>query len=31
MEHTIEDKSIVFIKKDVEVPNNRIGAFILNN
>lgn len=31
MEHTIEDKSIVFIKKDVEVQNNKIGAFILNN
>ncbi|WP_293958285.1 LexA family transcriptional regulator [uncultured Fusobacterium sp.] len=31
MEHTIENHSIVFIKRDVEVPNKRIGAFLLNN
>lgn len=30
MEHTIEDKSIVFIKRDEEVFNKKIGAFILN-
>lgn len=31
MEHTIENHSIVFIKRDVEVPNKKIGAFLLNN
>ena len=31
MENTIEDKSIVFIKKDTEIQNNKIGAFIVNN
>ena len=31
MEYTIENHSIVFIKKGVEVPNKKIGAFLLNN
>jgi len=31
MQYTIEDKSIVFIRKGVEVPNKKIGAFIYNN
>ena len=31
MENTIEDKSIVFIKKDTEIQNKKIGAFIVNN
>lgn len=31
MEHTIENHSIVFIKRDSEVANKKIGAFLLNN
>ena len=31
MEYTIENRSIVFIRKDVEVPNKKVGAFIHNN
>ena len=31
MEFTIENGSIVFVKKDVEVPNKKVGAFIHNN
>lgn len=31
MENTIEDKSIVFIKKEPEIQNKKIGAFIVNN
>lgn len=31
MEHTIENHSIVFIKRDTEVANKKIGAFLLNN
>lgn len=31
MENTIEDKSIVFIKKESEIQNKKIGAFIVNN
>lgn len=31
MENTIEDESIVFIKKESEIQNKKIGAFIVNN
>ncbi len=31
MEHTIENHSIVFIRRDSEVANKKIGAFLLNN
>lgn len=31
MEYTIENGSIVFVKKEVEVPNKKVGAFIHNN
>lgn len=31
MEHTIENHSIVFIKRYSEVANKKIGAFLLNN
>lgn len=31
MEHTIENHSIVFIKRDQEVNNKKIGAFLVNN
>lgn len=31
MEHTIENHSIVFIKRDQEVGNKKIGAFLVNN
>jgi phage repressor protein C with HTH and peptisase S24 domain len=31
MQYTIEDNSIIFIRKGVEVPNKKIGAFIYNN
>ncbi|RHF72333.1 helix-turn-helix domain-containing protein [Fusobacterium mortiferum] len=31
MEHTIENHSIVFIRRDSEVVNKKIGAFLLNN
>lgn len=31
MEHTIENHSIVFIKRDQEVRNKKIGAFLVNN
>jgi phage repressor protein C with HTH and peptisase S24 domain len=31
MQYTIENNSIIFIRKGVEVPNKKIGAFIYNN
>jgi phage repressor protein C with HTH and peptisase S24 domain len=31
MEYTIESGAIVFVKKDVEVSNKKVGAFIYNN
>ncbi len=31
MEYTIENGSVVFVRKDVEVPNKKVGAFIHNN
>jgi phage repressor protein C with HTH and peptisase S24 domain len=31
MQYTIEDNSIIFIRKGVEVPDKKIGAFIYNN
>lgn len=31
MEYTVENGAIAFIRKDVDVDNKKIGAFILNN
>ena len=31
MEYTIENGTIVFVRKEVEVPNKKVGAFIYNN
>lgn len=31
MEYTIENGSIIFVKKNIEVPNKKVGAFIHNN
>ena len=31
MEYTIESGAVVFVKKDVEVSNKKVGAFIYNN
>lgn len=31
MEYTIENGTIVFVRKEVEVSNKKVGAFIYNN